>query len=146
MRYRAHGAVSGSKFIGEFDAETVEEALRIAEAEAGASFCHRCSGECQDPEVEVVALTDADTGATLWEGGDAVEGRDASDADAEARQDAVEHLAEAMRLLFALHPELNADDASGVDPDALRNAVELRRRIREASGCVEAIGGGPWAR
>lgn len=130
MRFFATGSVVGSKFLGEFEADTVEEALRLAGAEAGASFCHRCSSECEDPEVEVAALTD-ENGETLWDAHDDGAAYATSGAD-DAIEDAVEHLAEAMRLLFVLHPELNGDHASA-------DASELRRRIREASGCIESL-------
>ncbi len=130
MKFAAHGAVFGSKFIGEFHADSVEEALRLAEADAVASFCHQCSRECENPEVEVVTLTSG--GVTVWEDGDRAEADGIEEANRAAREDAIEHLAEAMRLIFRLHPELNTDAATG-------DAVELRRRIREASGCVEAL-------
>jgi hypothetical protein len=52
MKYSVYARVTGSKFIGEFEARTEEEAIELAEKsdEAWVSFCHQCSGNCEDPE------------------------------------------------------------------------------------------------
>lgn len=52
------GVVTGSKYLGEFEAETEAEAIQMAlESDAAqVGLCHQCSGECEDPEVnEAVA-------------------------------------------------------------------------------------------
>lgn len=52
------GVVTGSKWLGEFVAETEAEAIQMAlESDAAqVGLCHQCSGECEDPEVgEAVA-------------------------------------------------------------------------------------------
>ncbi len=55
MKYKVCGQISGSTYIGEFDANSKEEAedLAIASYE-GVSLCHQCAGEIEYPE-----LTDA---------------------------------------------------------------------------------------
>lgn len=54
--YRATGAVAGSKYLGEFEAATPEEAEEMAEnsAESWVSLCHQCSSQCEDPEIQSV--------------------------------------------------------------------------------------------
>jgi hypothetical protein len=52
--WRVHGTVTGSKYLGEFEAETEEEAIEKALDSDAAyiSLCHQCSGNCEDPTVE----------------------------------------------------------------------------------------------
>jgi len=54
MKWRATGAVAGSKYLGEVEAATEEEAREKAWGldSAGVSLCHQCSSECEDPEVQ----------------------------------------------------------------------------------------------
>lgn len=50
--------VSGTKYLGQFEAATKEaaEELALESDAAGVSLCHQCSPECEDPEcVEAVA-------------------------------------------------------------------------------------------
>lgn len=51
-KFRVSATVTGSKYIGEFEAATAEEAERMAygSAEASVSLCHQCASECEDPE------------------------------------------------------------------------------------------------
>jgi hypothetical protein len=53
MRWAVYAAVSGGKYLGEFEAATKEEALEKAgESEAAwISLCHSCSSEVEDPQV-----------------------------------------------------------------------------------------------
>lgn len=53
-KYRVWGRVVGSKYLGEFEAETSEKALEMAldSDAASPSLCYHCSGECEDPVVE----------------------------------------------------------------------------------------------
>jgi len=46
--------VVGSKYLGEFEAETEEEAIEkgLESNAAHVSLCHQCSGECEDPTIE----------------------------------------------------------------------------------------------
>jgi hypothetical protein len=63
-RYHVVGKVSGSKYLGEFEADSPGEAIEKAIAKNGmVCLCHRCSAECEDAEVDV----DPDTGAELIE-------------------------------------------------------------------------------
>lgn len=56
MKYRIYGKVSGSKYLGEIEADSHEEAI-----EKGwkldtcyCSVCHQCSKNLQDPEIEEI--------------------------------------------------------------------------------------------
>lgn len=55
-KWRVVAKVVGSKYLGEFEAKTKEDAERLARASeaAGISLCHRCSDECEDADVEDV--------------------------------------------------------------------------------------------
>ena len=50
--YRVTAAVHASKYLGEFDASTEEEAIEMAlnSDAASVSLCHACSHQCEDPE------------------------------------------------------------------------------------------------
>lgn len=53
--YQVYGTVRGSKYLGEVEAETAQEALERAPHEASlfdVRLCHQCSGECEDPEID----------------------------------------------------------------------------------------------
>ncbi|MAK54693.1 MAG: hypothetical protein CML17_02380 [Pusillimonas sp.] len=61
--FRVYGVATASKFIGEYEASTKEEAIEMAENDDGADFygslCHQCASEfevgdiyeCQADEV-----------------------------------------------------------------------------------------------
>lgn len=51
--YSVYGTVTGSKYLGDFQATTPEEAIDMAiDSDAGhVSLCHQCSGQCEDPEI-----------------------------------------------------------------------------------------------
>lgn len=51
-KYLVYAKVVGSKFIGTFEADTSEKAIKLAENsdEAYVSLCHQCSSKCEDPE------------------------------------------------------------------------------------------------
>ncbi len=51
MKYSVYAAVVGSKFIGEFEANSKEEAIALAEVSDAAwpMLCHQCSDQCSDP-------------------------------------------------------------------------------------------------
>ncbi len=53
-RYRVCGVVTGSKYLGEFEADSEAEAIEIAlnSEESHVSLCHQCSSECEDPEIQ----------------------------------------------------------------------------------------------
>jgi hypothetical protein len=56
--YRVYGKVVGTKYIGEFEAESKEEAEKMAMGsdKFSVSVCHYCSSECEDPEIESVIV------------------------------------------------------------------------------------------
>lgn len=55
-RFRIHGIVSGSKYLGEIEADNKEEAIEKGfELDACyVSMCHQCSREIEDPEVREI--------------------------------------------------------------------------------------------
>lgn len=54
--FAVHGTVIGGKFLGEYEAETKEQAIALAEAEHGGpiSLCHQCSSECEDGFIDKI--------------------------------------------------------------------------------------------
>ncbi len=61
-KYHVYGHVVGTKYLGEFEAETPEEAkeMAIEAEEAHVSFCHQCSRECSDPEIHEATVEEAE--------------------------------------------------------------------------------------
>jgi hypothetical protein len=57
-KFNVVGIVSGSKFLGTFEAPTKEEAVQVAmnSATASVSFCCQCSDQCEDPEIVDVVV------------------------------------------------------------------------------------------
>lgn len=51
MKFKVGGAVHASTYIGEFQANTPEEAMQMAHEVAGISVCHQCAGSIEDPEL-----------------------------------------------------------------------------------------------
>lgn len=53
-KYRVVAAVVGSKYLGEFKADSADEALAkaLTSNEAGVCLCHQCSSECEDPWID----------------------------------------------------------------------------------------------
>ena len=53
MKYTVSGVGRGSKYLGEFDSESGQAAIDLAleSAAATVSLCHRCSDECEDPQI-----------------------------------------------------------------------------------------------
>jgi hypothetical protein len=52
-RYRVVGTVVGTKYLGEFTADTAEQAVEMA-LESGQAFvdlCHQCSDQCDNAEI-----------------------------------------------------------------------------------------------
>ena len=52
-KWDAYGTVTGTKYLGQFEAETEEEAIAQAEnsEQTYVSLCHHCSDQCDDPEI-----------------------------------------------------------------------------------------------
>jgi hypothetical protein len=53
-KFSVWGVVTGTKYLGEFEAATKEEAEQMALDGTHVSICHQCSRECEDPEVHQV--------------------------------------------------------------------------------------------
>lgn len=56
--FRVNATVVGSKYLGEFEADTAEaaEEMALSSGAASISLCHQCSHHCESPECsEVVA-------------------------------------------------------------------------------------------
>lgn len=51
-RWRVSGVIVGSKYLGEVEASTKEEAEDKALRRAHVSLCHQCSKQCSDPDIE----------------------------------------------------------------------------------------------
>lgn len=56
MKWLAFGAVTASTFIGEYEADTKEEAELLAGADARVSVCHECSRKIEDPEISEIII------------------------------------------------------------------------------------------
>ena len=56
MKWDIYGAVSGTKYIGQVEAESEEEAVEKGCELDGCCvcLCHVCASECQDPEIQEV--------------------------------------------------------------------------------------------
>lgn len=51
-KWLVYGKVSATKYLGEYEAETAEEAEEMAmEAKGYVSVCHQCDSEVSDPEI-----------------------------------------------------------------------------------------------
>lgn len=57
-KYGVYATVVGTKYIGEVEAEDTYEAEELAweHPNLTVSLCHQCSSECEDPEVDGIAL------------------------------------------------------------------------------------------
>lgn len=53
-KWAVNASVVGSKHLGVFMANTKEEAIELAEKEAGCFLCHQCESECQDAEIDKI--------------------------------------------------------------------------------------------
>ncbi len=51
-KFSVSGTVVGGKYLGEFEAETAEEAVEKALESAHVSFCNQCSDECENAEIQ----------------------------------------------------------------------------------------------
>lgn len=60
-RWSVNATVVGGTHMGIFEAETAEEAIDKAwKAHEGISFCHHCSHQCENPEIENVTADPLD--------------------------------------------------------------------------------------
>ena len=52
MKYNVYGKVSGTKFLGTFEASSPEEAECAAmKANGSVNLCHQCASECEGPDI-----------------------------------------------------------------------------------------------
>lgn len=51
-RWSVSGAVVGGTFVGDYEAETGQEAIEMARGDADVSICRQCSGNISDLTVE----------------------------------------------------------------------------------------------
>ncbi len=52
-KYRVTGVVIGSKYLGEFEAATEDDAIELALETLGVCMlCNYCTRECEDPSIE----------------------------------------------------------------------------------------------
>ena len=61
-KYNVTGVVSGSKHIGVFEANSKEEAEKMAyeSEEIYVSLCYACSSECEDAEIQKLVIEETD--------------------------------------------------------------------------------------
>jgi hypothetical protein len=50
-KFHVSATVVGSTYIGEFEAETDQEAIDAASTQAHVSMCHQCSKNCENIEI-----------------------------------------------------------------------------------------------
>lgn len=65
-RWRVHGTVVASTYLGEVEAETKEEAEQKAHGRAHVSVCHQCAEHISDPEVESVEAVEVESNGKPW--------------------------------------------------------------------------------
>lgn len=53
-RYNVYGVVTGTKFLGEFEADSPEDAIEMATDEASVSLCHQCDKEVDGAEIHKI--------------------------------------------------------------------------------------------
>jgi len=59
-KWDVYGEVRGNKYLGQYEADTKEQAEEMALKKNGdVAFCHQCSGECEDAEVVKAAAEPA---------------------------------------------------------------------------------------
>lgn len=58
-RWIVTGTVVGSIYLGEFEADTKEQAEEMALESAHVGMCHQCSYLCEDPEVTSAEASEA---------------------------------------------------------------------------------------
>jgi len=121
-RYSVTGAVHASTYIGEYDANTPEEAIERAYRDAGVSLCHECAREVSDPEVCELVAEDVETGDATSE--------------ATTNDQIVEQAAEIKRLRRAL---THIAETCVQDPDTAQFAA----RVLDGSADVGADVGAP---
>ena len=55
-KFSVYAAVTGTKYLGVFEANTKEEVIKMAAPEASVCLCHQCDSECEDAEIhELIA-------------------------------------------------------------------------------------------
>lgn len=59
-KYRVYGVVTGTKFLGEYEAEDEREAENMALRENGhVSVCNHCADEIDEPAIDDVIVEEA---------------------------------------------------------------------------------------
>jgi hypothetical protein len=60
-KFSVYATVTGSKYLGDFEADTKEAAIEQAEASGAAwvSLCHQCDSECEDPQAHDLIAEEA---------------------------------------------------------------------------------------
>lgn len=58
MKYHVWAKVVGSKYLGEVEADSEEEAIEKGREldECGIFLCYQCSSECEDAEMEEITV------------------------------------------------------------------------------------------
>lgn len=59
-KFHVHGSVKASKYIGEYEAKTKEEAEEMAWKDAYVSVCNQCSSQVEDPEIDELIVEEVE--------------------------------------------------------------------------------------
>lgn len=63
-KFDVYGVVTGGKYLGQVEADSLEEAMDIVDSGKGpaqdASFCHQCAKECENPEITDLTVVESD--------------------------------------------------------------------------------------
>lgn len=59
MKYHVYAKVVGTKYIGDYEADSEEQAEEMAGKDAYVSLCHQCSSECESPEIDGFVIEEA---------------------------------------------------------------------------------------
>lgn len=59
-KFRVYGNIRSSKYIGEYEADTKEQAEEMAWEDAHVSVCHQCSREVEDPDIDDLVVEEVE--------------------------------------------------------------------------------------
>lgn len=63
MKWRVYATIVGSKYVGDVEAATKEEAIELGERMADTpSLCHQCSAEIENAEVDEISVDEVTGG------------------------------------------------------------------------------------
>lgn len=60
-KFSIHGVVTATKYIGEYEANSKEEAEAMAWEDAYVSVCHNCSSEVDGADIETLVIEEVES-------------------------------------------------------------------------------------